>query len=211
MVPHYISADDNFLSMLSASSTVSSLDQGGQLFSDRGAGRFGEVIVSPNAKSALWFTSDGDLQVWKVKNEADFIVNDAAATIGNFSSVLTSPDKRFLVYSLFEKVPQAKADLLVNGGQGTFSVLTVYGDRMELNTNTGKKAKIAEWGSGSELTKVEVTDAGNFQAVRGGKILWSVLPPAGQQPATGGTMAGFNLQSLLLPGLAVAAFLFLRK
>jgi hypothetical protein len=210
MIPHYISED--MLSMLSASSTVSSLDQGQQMFSDRGTNRFGEILVSPNAKSVLWFTSDGDVQIQKVKNDSEFITLDQNLTVNGLNVVLVPPDKRFLVWSLFDKIPSAKKDLKVEAAANLFSVLNVNGDGITLNTSLGKSAKIAEWPSGTELVKIQITDEGDLQAVRSGKIIYSLLGKKEEDKKTDQVSpTGFNIQSLLLPGIALAALIYLKK
>lgn len=207
MIPHYISED--IFPFLSATSSVTTLDQGSSLFSDRGTNRFGEIIISPNAKSALWFNSDGDLQIYKVKNPDEFITADPNINVTGFNVVLVPPDKRFLVWSLFERIPQAKQDLKVNAAAGTFSTLTVQNNGLEINTSTGKKAKIAEWIAGTDLTKIQITDDGNVQAVRNNKVIFSLLPT--EQPKDQPAGSGLNITSLLLPGLALAALIYLKK
>lgn len=208
MIPHYISED--MLGLLSANSTFSKLVMDVPLYSDRGNARLGEIITSPNAKAALWFTSTGDLQVWSVINPADFITNDPNAAVNGPSVVLTPPDKRYLLYSLFDSVPQAKTDLYQNTNLGEFSNLFVKPNGVEIRTSKGKVAKIFEWAPGLGFVELLVGDDGNLTVTRGGKPIWNLFSVI--QPQTGSdSVGGFNLGSLLIPGIALAALLYLKK
>lgn len=200
------------LSMLSASSTLSTLDMDQPLFSDRGVNRFGQMIISPNAKAALWFTVTGDLQIHAVINPADFIVNDPDTVVKGYDAVLCDPSKRYLVYSLFNSNDAAKKDLGVNFNLNQFSQLFLRSTGIEIETSLGKKGRIFEWAPGIGFIQLKVEDDGNLTVTRGGKPIWNLFaviqPPAG---SNGDSAKGFNLGSLLIPGIALAALLYLKK
>jgi hypothetical protein len=201
MVPHYISQD--MLAFLSAAGP-SALESGQILYSDRAqANTTGQFLTSPNRKAVLWMSPSGNLTIMMVKNPADFIVDETGA--------FTDGSLRYESYNLFNSFPEAKT-LVATGQLNAYTTLQVSQNSIGLIGANGKTVELVKVTPGPGLVKLEITDDGNLQAFQGPKPIWNLFAQNqqsgnGQGAATG----GFNLQSLLIPGLAVAAFLFLRK
>jgi hypothetical protein len=201
MVPHYISQD--MLAMLAARNE-SFLESGQILYSDRPQGNtLGEFLVSKNRKAVLWMSNSGNLTIMMVKNPADFIVDES----GNF----TDSNLRYESYNLFNAYPEAK-NLVATGPGNGYTTLQVTQSSIALVGANGKTVELVKVTPGPGLVKLEITDEGNLIAYQGTQIIWNLFAQ-NQQGANGQGAAtgGFNLQSLLIPGLAVAALLFLRK
>ncbi len=201
MVPHYISQD--LLAFLSAAGP-SALESGQILYSDRPqANTLGQFLISPNRKAVLWMSPSGNLTIMMVKNPADFIVDETGA--------FTDPSLRYESYNLFNSFPEAKT-LVATGPLNAYTFLQVSQNSIALIAANGKTVELVKVTPGPGLVKLEITDEGNLIAYQGTKIIWNLFAQ-NQQGANdqGGATGGFNLQSLLIPGLAVAALLFLRK
>jgi len=199
MIPHYIS--ENMLALL-ASSGKSSLESGEILYSDRPqANALGQFLVSPNRKAVLWMSPSGNLTIMIVKNASDFIVDETGA--------FTDPGLRYESYNLFNNFPDAKP-LVSVGPTNNYTMFQVSQNSIALVGANGKTAELVKIPAGPGMVKLEITDDGNLIAYQGQKSIWNLFSQKQQTDGTG-TVGGFNLQSLLIPGLALAALLYLRK
>ena len=209
MIPHYISED--MLALLAAGAGEDTLDQGQILYSDRvQANITGQFLLSKNRKSILWTSPAGNVVIFTVKNQSDFIADDK----GN----LTSADLRFEQWNLWKFIPGSAEQLRVSP-ENRNNYITFFLESNELaamGTN-GKKVTITSLPPGQGLTQLQLTDDGNLIITRGGKAIWNLFTQPGTStssvPIQPGAMmpVGFNLGSLLVPALGLALLLYLKK
>lgn len=172
---------------------------GNTLYSDRGFGRYGEWVISPNKKAVLWMQSDGQLIIYGL--------NDPTKEITSGDG-LVPPELRYEIWN-YAKATKDDQFSHAPGTQGPVTQFTVNQDGLTLSNFAGKKVNFAPAPSGPGVVALQLMDDGNLVLTKGGTPIWSLF--TAKQPPTGAG-SGFDIKSLLLPAAAgIGLLLFLKK